>query len=212
MRLLPEVIAELDPNIRWAIATRLRIIKEIACGPLFSVTGAPTMEEGWNRMGRAVVLRDWKAEDAAITDYMRAEVRAWWQDFPEQGLLTDLYQRAARRRAKSGSLDNRRRPSHEEGLRVARALLADIHVIGPLDVLWEAAAITKALADLYFPPLAYAPATWSEGTSNTPGLGKSFSTPSTSSVRSWKTEVRPSVDSFSRGDKRLPMDASGVPE
>ena len=36
-------------------------------------------------MGQAVVRKDKKAEDAAITDYMRAEVRAWWQDFPDKG-------------------------------------------------------------------------------------------------------------------------------
>ena len=131
MRLLPERVAELNPNFRWAIATRLRIIEEIALDPLFSVTGAPIMEEGWNRMGRAVVLRDWKAEGAAITDYMRAEVRAWWQDFPERQLLTNLYWRAASRKAKSGSRDSRRRPTHPEGLRVAMGLLEDFRDTGP---------------------------------------------------------------------------------
>ena len=110
MRLLPEVITELDPNIRWEMAKYLRIIEEVVLGPKVSDTGAPTMEETFRRMGQAVVRKDKKAEDAAITDYMRAEVRAWWQDFPEQGLLTDLYQRAARRRAKSGSPDSRRPP------------------------------------------------------------------------------------------------------
>ena len=146
MRLLPEVIAELDPNIRWEMAKYLRIIEEVVLGPEVSDTGAPTMEETFRRMGQAVVRKDKKAEDAAITDYMRAEVRAWWQDFPEQGLLTDLYQRAARRRAKSGSLDSRRRPSHEEGLRIARGLLADIPDVGPLDAEGEADAVARVLA------------------------------------------------------------------
>ena len=146
MRLLPEVIAELDPNIRWEMAKYLRIIEEVVLGPEVSDTGAPTMEETFRSMGQAVVRKDKKAEDAAITDYMRAEVRAWWQDFPEQGLLTDLYQRAARRRAKSGSLDSRRSPSHDEGLRVARGLLADIPDVGPLDAEGEADTVARVLA------------------------------------------------------------------
>ena len=146
MRLLPERVAELNPNFRWAIATRLRIIEEIACGSLVSVTGAPTMEEGWERMGRAVVRRDWKAERAAITDYMRAEMRAWWQTFSEQVLLTNLYRRAASQRAKSGSRDSRRRPSHEEGLRVARALLEDFRDTELLDAQGEADTVARILA------------------------------------------------------------------
>ena len=84
----------------------------------------------------------------------KAHLLAWWQDFSEQYFLTELYGRSERRRTESGSPDSRRIPDHPDGLRVARALLADIHVIGPLDVVWEAAAITKALADLYFPPLS----------------------------------------------------------
>ena len=146
MRLLPEVIAELDPNIRWQMAKYLQIMEEVVLGPEVSDTGAPTMEETFRSMGQAVVRKDKKAEDAAITDYMRAEVRAWWQDFPEQGLLTDLYQRAARRRAKSGSLDSRRRPSHDEGHRVARGLLADIPDMGPLDAEGEADTVARVLA------------------------------------------------------------------
>ena len=146
MRLLPEVITELDPNIRWEMAKYLRIIEEVVLGPKVSDTGAPTMEETFRRMGQAVVRKDKKAEDAAITDYMRAEVRAWWQDFPEQGLLTDLYQRAARRRAKSGSPDSRRPPSHEDGLQVAKALLADFRDTELLDALGEADTVARVLA------------------------------------------------------------------
>ena len=95
MRLLPEGIAELDPNIRWDIATRLQLIEDVVLGPQDSGIGTPTMEEATDRMRRAVEARDKKAEDEAIMDYMRAEVMAWLQDFPERQLLTDLYQRAA---------------------------------------------------------------------------------------------------------------------
>ena len=104
------------------------------------------MEEAWERMRRAVARRDRKAEDAAIVDFMRAEVSTWWQDFPERRLLSELYRRDALRRAESGSLDSRRRPTHQEGLRVARGLLADILDPGPLNAEREAAAVSKGLA------------------------------------------------------------------
>ena len=90
--------------------------------------------------------RDGEAEDEAIVDYMRAEIRDWLQDFPERRLLTDLYQRAARWRAATGSLDSRRRPSYEEGLRVAKGLLVDLPDTGPLDAEGEAETIARVLA------------------------------------------------------------------
>ena len=95
---------------------------------------------------------DWKADAEAIVECHRAEVMEWWQDFPERQLLTDLYRRASRRRAGCGSPDSRRRPSHEEGLRVARALLADIADTGRLDSEWEFAAVSKMMAALLLPP------------------------------------------------------------
>ena len=146
MRLLPEGIAELDPNIRWDIATRLQLIEDVVLGPQDSGIGTPTKEEAKDRMRRAVEARDKKAEDEAIMDYMRAEVMAWLQDFPERQLLTDLYQRAARWRAATGSLDSRRRPSYEEGLRVAKGLLVDLPDTGPLDAEGEAETIARVLA------------------------------------------------------------------
>ena len=33
MRLLPERVPELNPNLRWFITTRLRIIKEVVLDP-----------------------------------------------------------------------------------------------------------------------------------------------------------------------------------
>ena len=146
MRLLPEGVPELDPNSRWAIATRLQLIEDVVLGPQDSGISTPTKEEATDRMRRAVEARDKKAEDEAIMDYMRAEVRAWWQDFPERQLLTDLYQRDARRRAATGSLDSRRLPIHEEGLRVAKGLLVDLPDTGPLDAEGEAETIARVLA------------------------------------------------------------------
>ena len=146
MRLLPEGVAELDPNIRWVVETHLRVFEEVVCGPLDREPGAPSTEEAVERMRRAVRRRDKKAEDEAIVDCTRAEMREWWRDFPERQLLTDLYRRDAQRRAKRGSPDSRRRPSHQEGLRVARGLLADIPDTGPLDAEHEAAAVSRVLA------------------------------------------------------------------
>ena len=60
MRLLPEGISDLDPNIRWIVEERLRLIKEVVCGLQTSGAGAPGMEE---------------AKAAAIADDMRAELR-----------------------------------------------------------------------------------------------------------------------------------------
>ena len=116
--LLPQGIAELDPTIRWLVEERLRIIEEVVCGPQDAGTSAPGMEE---------------MEGATLADDMRAELRVWWQEFPEPHLLTELYQRATRRREGGGSPDSRRPPSHPEGLRVARGLLVDIPDAGRLD-------------------------------------------------------------------------------
>ncbi len=146
MKLLPKGVTELDPNLRWVIAKQLQIIKEIVVGPEVSESRTPTMEEGWRRMGQAVVRQDKKAEETALGDYMRADMREWWQDFPEQRLLRDLYRRAALRQANSGSRDSGRTPSHDEGRRIAKALLVDLQDTRPLDVRGEADTVARALA------------------------------------------------------------------
>ena len=123
---LPEGFAELDPNNRWLVETRLQLIEEVACGPQACGIGAPDMEEAEKRIRQAVERRDRKAEEDAIVDCMRAEVREGWQDFPKRELLTGLYRRAARRRAGCGSTDSRHTPSHQQGLQVARPLLTPV--------------------------------------------------------------------------------------
>ena len=52
----------------------------------------------------------------------------------------------ARRRENSGTGDGKRLPSHDEGLRLARALLVDVSQPDPLDTKWEAATVSKILA------------------------------------------------------------------
>ena len=152
MILLPESLTEYVLNLRWANEVRLWIVEEVACGVQTSGTGARGMKEAWERMLRAMERGDRKAEDAAFVDYTRAEVWNWWQSFPARRLLTELYRRDARRQEGSGSPDQRRRPSHQEGLRVARPILADVADPGQFDVEWESAAMSTVLAALYLPP------------------------------------------------------------
>ena len=152
MGLLPQGVADVDPILRWFIELRLQLIEEAACGPQASGTGAPGMEEGRERILRSLG-RDWKADEQAIVDHMGSEGRTWWQDFPERQLLTDLYRRAARRRAETGSCDSSRRPCHSEGLRVARGLLANIQATDQLDSERESAAVSEVLAVLRLPPI-----------------------------------------------------------
>ena len=65
MRLLPEGIDDLDPNLRWIVEESLRLIEEVVCGPQDSGAGAPGMEE---------------AKAATIANDMRAAVWKWWRD------------------------------------------------------------------------------------------------------------------------------------
>ena len=151
MRLLPEGIDEMSANYRWGVEWRLRIIEEVVCAPSTSGTGGPGIEESMERARRAARRGDREAEDAAFVDGMRAEVREGWKDFPERQLLADLYRRAALRR-KGRARDkiarhNSRRPTYDEGLRVAKALLADIAATARFDFAWESEAVSIVLAD-----------------------------------------------------------------
>ncbi len=146
MRLWPEEFAEVEPNLQRAIELLLQLIEEVVCGPQGIVTGGPGVEEAKARILRAWERRDKKAEDAATKDCMRAQLRESWQTFPERELLIDLYQRAARRREGRRS-PRSERPSLDEGLRVARAMLADVAVAARFDVESESETVSNALAD-----------------------------------------------------------------
>ena len=146
MRLWPEEFAEVEPNLQRAIELLLKLIEEVVCGPQGIVTGGPGVEEAKARILRAWERRDKKAEDAATKDCMRAQLRESWQTFPERELLIDLYQRAARRREGRRS-PRSERPSLDEGLRVARAMLADVAVAARFDVESESETVSNALAD-----------------------------------------------------------------
>ena len=87
-----------------------------------------------------------------IEEYLRAEVREWWQSFPERDLLANLFRRAECWRLGTGSDHDRRLPCLSEGVRVARGLLVGIPETEGLDSEWEFTAVSKALAAVYLPP------------------------------------------------------------
>lgn len=183
LQLLPRVVADVDPTILWHLKVRLRLIEEIASGRWISVTDAPGREEAMRALIRSLG-RDWKAEEKDILATHIAEAREWLQALSESQLLIDLCGRAAQRREGSGSPDDSRRlPFHEEGLRVARALVADIMPTDRLDSEQESVAVSNMLADLLLPPWAYSLALGCNHTSDGPSPAGSISTPLSASVR-----------------------------
>ena len=154
MRLIPETAAEFGSNIRWVVAKRLEIIEEFALGLQTPGSDIPDIHEAGKRILRAVERRDRKAEDEAFVDRTRAEVWEWWQGFSERRLLTDLYGRAVLREAGCSGPDKQRLPTHSQGLRIARALLAEISDGGKLDPEQDAATVAQVLAYQLLPPIA----------------------------------------------------------
>ena len=148
----PKKVDEVGPIIRWAFDARQRHIREIALGLDDSGTAALSVEEAAEGILRSMG-RDWKAYEEDIEYYMKADSRGWWRDFPKQELLTNLFERVDRRKAGTGTPHNTRLPDHPELLPLAKALLADIRVIGPLNALFEGAAVVQALADPWLSPI-----------------------------------------------------------
>ena len=148
MKLLPEDVAELDPNLQGTVKTAQQILKEVVRGPDDSGTDEPSIEEAGRRIRSAVERNDGEAEDGAIEDYQTAATRALWRDYPDQRriLLNTLYERDDRRRTKSGPKDKRRRPTHSDGVLIAKPMLSDIRDTDPLDVEWEADIVARVLA------------------------------------------------------------------
>ncbi len=146
MKSLPEGIAELDPNLRWLIDEILRILQEVVREPWDPYTGELTEQEAKRRIGHAVAKWDRKAEEAAISDYLRIHTQKWLRDFAEKQLLFRLYERAALRKENSDKEDRMRPPSGREALRLATALLDGVRPPDPLNTQWEAAFMSSILA------------------------------------------------------------------
>ena len=128
MKSMPNGVAELDPNLLWVIENYLNLIEEFACSPKAFGTGGPSGVEAVDSIRLAVVRRDEKAEERAILDGMRAEVREFWQDFSGTSAswraLSD--RTALRKEVKRLSRQHRASFPEEEGRRLARAMLAHV--------------------------------------------------------------------------------------
>ena len=144
------------PVVQWLVIVRLEQIESVVLGSLESENNAPGMEEAIVSILRIFEGRPGEAERKTIEEYMRAVAMEWWQEFPERRLLTNLYERAKRRKMGCGPRDSRRRPSHLEGLPIARLVLADIADTSRLDSEWESEAVSKVLAALVLPPVGAA--------------------------------------------------------
>ena len=138
MRTVPEELAARVETIRWTTAKRPQVLEELA--------SSPNGKEANERIRLAVERGDAEAVDEAIVDTIRAEMKKWWPAFPQRWLLTELFRRAARRRARHGIGDSRCPPTHEEGLRVARALLAEVPDTSRLDSRRESLQVSATLA------------------------------------------------------------------
>ena len=126
MKLLPGRFAQLLRIVRWFVAAHMEHIEEAARGTLAFGTGGPSEEVAIECLLRILEGRHEEADRETIEAYMRARTWEWWQDFPERRPLTDLVRRADHRKKKIGSEYSRRRPSHSEGLQIARPMLAGI--------------------------------------------------------------------------------------
>ena len=138
---------------QWLVQVCLKQIEEVALGSLASGNCANSMEEATEAITWIMGGSVGETERKTIEDYLRAQTLEWWPTYPERQLLTELYQRKDRREKECGSPDSGRRPSHEEGLRIARPLLADIPDTSRLDSEWESGVVSKVLAALLLPPI-----------------------------------------------------------
>ena len=157
MSLLPEGFAQLLPIVQGFVSLHLEQIENAARGTLASVTDAPSEEMALECVLRMLKGRHGKADEEALEAYMGARTHEWWADYPERQLLSALVGRADRRKNRRknriGEEDDQRRPSREEGLRIARPLLAGIPEKISLDSEGEYEAIAKLLAALLSPPM-----------------------------------------------------------
>ena len=153
MKLLPGRFAQLLRIVRWFVAAHMEHIEEAARGTLAFGTGGPSEEVAIECLLRIFEGRREKADKETIEAYMRARTWEWWQDFPERRLLTDMVRRADRRKKGKGSEYSSRSPSHSEGFRIARQMLAGIPDKISLDSEGEYEDMSKLLAALLSPPL-----------------------------------------------------------
>ena len=153
MKLLPGRFAQLLRIVRWFVAAHMEHIEEAARGTLAFGTGGPSEEVAIECLLRIFEGRHEEADRETIEAYMRARTWEWWQDFPERRPLTDLVRRADHRKKEIGSEYSRRPPSHSEGFRIARQMLAGIPDKISLDSKSEYEDVSKLLSAFLSPPL-----------------------------------------------------------
>ena len=184
MKLLPGGFAQLLPIVRWFVAAHMEHIEEAARGTLAFGTGGPSEEVAIECLLRIFEGRHEEADKETLEAYMRARTWEWWQDFPERRPLTDLVRRADHRKKEIGSEYSRRPPSHSEGFRIARQMLAGIPDKISLDSKSEYEDVSKLLSAFLSPPWANPPPKGCKATSSSPSPSLSTATPSGATTRS----------------------------
>ena len=212
VKLLPKVLADVVPIIRWTIEVRLQLIAEVACGLQASGTIAPGKEQAMKRILQSLGT-DWKADQEAIVDYLRAEVWEWWQDFPERQLLTESISagrptagrvRLSRQQAPPGSSGRPKDCHATAGRHLGHRDPVRLRVRSPQPFrkFWQSSCC---------PPSAYAPPARCESTSSAPKPAGPTSALSSAWRRSWTAGARSSPARSTCGGRRLPAGSGGGP-
>ena len=152
-KLLPGGFDQLLPIVQVIVGLHLEYILQAARGALASGSDGPSEDQALESVIRLFEGRHVEADKRALEEYMRARSEEWWQSYPERRLFSDLVVRADLRKRLGGNGDDRRRPTREEGLRIARPLLAGIPDKITLDTVGEYESVARLLAALLLPPM-----------------------------------------------------------
>ena len=139
--------------LRWVVVVHVVQIEEAARGNLAPGKDPPSEEEALECLIRIFEGSHAETDRRLIEAYMAARTWEWWQGYPERRLFSDLAERADHRKRWTGTRDSRRPPSREEGLRVARPLLAGIPDEITLDAMGEYESAARLLGSLLLPPM-----------------------------------------------------------
>ena len=153
-KLLPGGYLHLLFIVQWVVELHLFQIFEAARGNLAFGIGAPSEDEAVEAVLRIFQMSYLEADRELIERYMAARTRAWWQNYPERELLSDLVVKADRRKNHWAGLDDQKRtPTRCEGLRIARPLLSAIPKKISLDAAGEFDSMSRLLAAIPLPPM-----------------------------------------------------------
>ena len=91
-------VDEMAAEILRNVTMRLQALGEFALEPEGREADEIDKVNAKERIRLAWQSYDLDVEDEAALDLVRAEMKKWWQDCAEQHLLSELFQRAERRR------------------------------------------------------------------------------------------------------------------